>query len=698
VVWEDSSASRLSASFVSANWFAEMGYGAAIGRVFIEGADDRTDAAPMVVVSDQLWRTRLGADPDVVGREVRLNGRMATIIGVAHARFPDLDLDNPKLWLPIGQTDYFEPGTALRNTWRSSHAELYGRLRPGVSSAAAKESLRSTAAALARAHPEEFKPDEWFEPATAADRFRSEHDRRQIWTVAVLVGGLTLLVLAVASANLGNLVLSHAIGRLREFSVRAALGATRWRILRQILLECGLLAASGTAGGVVLGQTSARVFASVMELPPYLDFTPDWRLFAAAFAIASVATLAFGLIPAWMVTRRDLVRGMKDGGQQMSAGLARARFRLTLVTAQVAGCCALLIVAGAMARSLQHLLVADPGFKVDRVAVLDPSLAKHGIHGEAARAYWSQVKEIVAAHPDDQGLALASPEPLGDAITMTGYPNTPMKITVMHVEPAYFSVLQIPLLSGRTFEPADPDDAVVIISRRLAMNVYGTIDVAGRHFPQAESAETIVGVAADAPLTQLRASDGAEEYRPIRGSQYEGAVLVARSRGNPETLVPPLWAAARAADSRVLPMTHLLVNQYEKKLREPKLASTVAAGVALLVLTLSCLGIFGVVAYAVRVRTKEIGIRRALGADTPRVFAAVLLQLAWPLALGMMFGIAAGLVASRLLSGEPFYLAVTEPTAPVGAVIVFALAAFAAAVLPASRALRVDPITALRHE
>lgn len=695
VVWEGES---LNASYVSANWFDQMGYGAATGRVFTEQLDENANAPAAVVLSHQLWRTRFGSDPDIGGREVRLNGRVATVVGVAPASFPDADLDNPQLWLLTHQIDYFEPGTTFADDWRGHSTELYGRLRPGVSPAAAKEGLRPALAALARARPQEFKPDQWLEPATASDRFRVSHDRRQLWSVAALVGGLTVLVLLVASANLGNLVLSHAIGRLREFSVRAALGASRWRILRHILVECGLLAAAGAAGGMVVGHASARALASITELPPYLDFAPDWRLLLAAAAVALVAMVAFGLIPAWMVSRRDLIRALKDGGQQTSAGLARARFRLALVAAQIVGCCALLIVAGAMVRSLQDLLAADPGFEFDRVAVLDPSPVRYGIRGEAVRGYWSDVKQIVAASPDVDALALVYPEPLGDTRQLSGYDGVLLRVTVMHVEPSFFSVLEIPLIAGRTFEAGEAEAPVVIISRRLALAMYGTLDVVGQPFPRTKPDRTIVGVAGDASVIQVRAPDGAEEYMPIASAQYGDVVLVARSRTDPKMLVAPLREAARAADARVLPMTRLLTAEFEKKLRAPRLASAIAGGVAALVLTLACVGIFGVVAYAVKVRTKEIGIRRALGADTMRVFGAVLPPLAWPLALGMLLGTAVGVGATRVLSGEPFVLAVADPTAPVVALTLFAVAALLAAVLPARRALRVNPVAALRDE
>ena len=699
VVWAGDSANKVAIAFVSANWFNELGYGASLGRVFSAGIDERGDADPTVIVSDEFWRTRLGSDPAVVGRTLRLNDRVATIIGVAPSLLPDLDLQDPQMWLPIQQIDYFEPGNAFKDSWSENNTELYARLRPGVSPQAASDALRVTIAALAHARPNDFRADEWLEAATAEGRFLHARGRQKLLAVAALFGGLTLLVLLVASANLANLVLSHALGRMREFSVRMALGASRRHVLQHIVMECGLLAALGAAGGIVVAYASARVFAATTELPRYLDFTPDGRLLIVAVVVALLAMVAFGLIPAWMVSRRDLIRSLRDGGHQASAGLSRARFRLALVAAQVLGCCALLVVAGSMARGLQRLVLEEPGFTFDRVAVLDPSLDRHGVDSGAARAYWSQVASAIASHPDVDQVALTSVPPLGGAIHQSRYGSDsgPLSIAVMHVEPAFFSLLEIPLLAGRTFERGD-DSSVVIISQRLAETMYGTRDVVGERYPRTKPTRTIVGVAADAMVAELRASNAAEEYMPLRRGDYQSAVLLAKSRSNPQHLLTLLHDAARAADGRVQPSTHLLVKEYERNLRAPALASTIAALVAGLVLTLACLGIFGVVAYAVKLRTKEIGIRRALGADTRAVFATLLRQLAWPAGSGVVAGTAAGFAASRVLAGSPFHLAIPDALAPTAALTIFVLAGLAAALVPASRAMRADPVDALRQE
>ena len=696
--WDQSPTTPVKASFVSANWFAEMGYQAALGRVFDERLDTAPDTPLAVIVGHEFHRVNLQSAPDVVGRQLRLNERLVTVIGVAPRAFPDFDLDNTQLWFLIEQVNQLNPGSAIKSDWSSFETELYGRLKPGVSSAAATEGLKSAVLALARMQPKWFKTEERFVGTSAQDGFHSARDRREIAITAGLVGTLSLLVLVVASANLSNFVLSRAIGRLREFSIRTALGATRVRILRQILVECGLLVAAGAAAGVLLSTAVASVFAVRMGIPTYFSFNPDRWLVLAAIATAAVAILPVGLAPAWMISRRDLAQVMKDGGQQASAGLAKARFRLALVGAQVVGCCALLVVAGAIYAGLRHRLQADPGFRVDRAVVLDSSLVRYGMTGEQARHYLAAVSERLVAHPQIEGVALAYPAPLGGAVTSTGYPEPAgLTATVTQVSPEFFRVLDIPLLAGRTFAPND-ETSVVIINRKLAQRVYGSLDVIGKAYPTSKSARRIVGVVGDAALTPLRGDYAGDEYIPFKTSQYSEAVLVAKGRVGPDVVVEALRSAARQADSRVLPKTVILAASFDSRFRMQRLARLVSGVVAALVLALACLGIAGVVAYSVKVRTKELGIRRALGANPSRLVGVLLRQLSIPVGSGVALGAAVGLAASQALAHDPFNLAVGSTTVSILALVLFLVFALASALAAASRALSIDPIRALRHD
>ena len=700
IVWQDDPNDRPRAAYVSANWFGELGYGAHLGRLFSDAIDERAAAPPVVVVSHDFWRTRLQGEA-VIGRAVRVNARVATIVGVAPEGFPGLRHDDAQVWLPIHQVDYFNPGSDFKTDWKSFNTQLYGRLRDGVSPLAAQQGLQPTLQELARMRPEEFGPDEALHAYTGRTHFRSPRDDRELRIAAMLGGGLTIAVLVVACANLSNLVLSHAIARLREFCMRAALGASRWRLVRQQLVESVLLATAGASGGLLLGHWCARIVAARTSMPTYLDFTPDWRMAAAAGAVALIATLVCGLIPAWMVSRRNIVgafASLKDGGHQSSRGLSRTRLRLVSIAAQVAGCCAVLIVAGLMVRGLQRMLVGV-GFEFHQIAVLDPALPRYGIGGEAARSYWTEVRRATLAAPDVEHVALTSHAPLGNISNRSVYNDAPrLMVTTMSVDPSFFPLMRIPILAGRNFLPEDSAAAVLIISRRLAIEMYGTVDAVGKGFPRSHPERTIVGVCADAALFTVTASNVAEQYSPIGQDQYGQLVLLARARTKPDRLLKPLADVARTADSRVLPKTWLPSTDFGEKLRARRFASLVATLTGLLALALACVGIFGLVAYTVSLRTKEIGIRRALGATRASVIGVVAGQLALPLAVGMILGALGGVTAGRVLEGDPFYLPSTNATAPLLALLLFALAAAGAALMPALRAVRTDPVQALRHE
>ncbi len=698
-VWEDDSMDRLRASYVSANWFEELGFTAQLGRLFAEAIDEQPDAGPVVVISHEFWRTRLLSGP-VVGRVVRINDRPATIVGVAPADVPGLQLEDPQVWLLIHQIDQFNPGMAFKEAWGSHNTQMYARLGAGVSAATAREGLRAASRELARLRPVEFQPDEVFQPYSGRDGFRSPRERRELQTMALVAGSLTLVVLIVACANLSNMVLSRAISRLRELSVRAALGATRGRLLRQQLVESLLLSTLGAFGGLLLSHWAVRSIAVYASLPSYLDLAFDWRLATATCVVAVVATIAVGLVPAWMVTRRDLIAAMKDGGQQTSQGLARAPIRVLLVGSQVAGGAVLLIVAGLMVRGVQRMLTTNSGFELGQVAVLDASLSRYGLQDEAARSYWAEVKRSLgASNPEIAQLALASQAPLGSGMPTSKYNDAPeVVVTSLNVEPSFFPLLRVPIVAGRNFEATDSAEQTVIISRRLANEMYGTLDVVGRGFPRSKPERTIIGIAADAPLANVTATHVAEQYMPVGARHYGNVVLLARTSGDPERLPGLMRTAARAADSRVLPQTWLPAALFEQSVRDRRVASLIGSVVGGLAMSLACFGIFGLVACGVAVRSKEIGIRRALGAGRRSIVGLLLRQLLLPVALGMLVGTIAGVAVGRILEGEPFYLPSMDVATPVGALAIVAVMAAAAVLAPVSRALGADQLRALKHE
>ncbi len=709
IAWGPNAAEQIDASFVSANWFDEVGYGPLRGRMFSESLDAGGDV-PSVVLGYAFWRNRLGASPNLIGTTAYLDRKPVTIVGIAPAALPGFDLTVPDVFVPIAQREYFYPESTLLRAWTDGTVDMYGRLRNGVAPAAAREALRSTMQAIAIQRPE-VKSNEWLEPLLARNNFMRPSVRREILTVASLIGSLTALVLMVAAANLGNLVMSRATGRVRELGVRMALGARRTRIVRQLVIEAVPLVALGALGSLAFVWVTAMLLAAYGDFPPYLDFSIEWRTVAVAVTLGALCLGVVGLLPAWKVAQQHLIEAIKDGGQNVSRTLDRALMRRVMVAAQVAGSCLLLIVAGMMIRSVQRALESSMGFDYQRAAVLSMPLGRYGITGDAARSYWYAVKERVRSHPEVEEAAIVTAAPLGGRVFETNYNDTPGIATlVQSVDPEYFAVMRIPLLAGRLFGAGD--EKTVIVSRRLALEMYGTLDVLGKGFPKSASGGrstamdvaslsaakgTIIGVAGDAHSIKVEANNVAELYRPLEPQDFSLVFLVARARIDADRL-PPVLRESATLDPRVIPTARAMHEDFDRRMSGPRIASAVAAGIGMLTLALACLGIFGVVSYGVALRTKEIGIRVALGARPPALLRAIVRQVLTPVGIGLVIGLIAAVPIGFALAREPFYLQNVDPVAVAAALAIFVTAGALAAFWPALEVLKADPIRSLRHE
>jgi predicted permease len=697
VVWGDAS-SVIEASFVSANWFAELGYGPMLGRVFTPELDGVRDAVPAVIASYQFWKTALGANPSVIGTAIRINDRPVTVAGVMPEKFPELDLDTSAVWLAINQRDYYFPNDTFLTDWSSSNVAMYGRFKDGATSAAVRDSLRPVVAAFHREQPEHFAEDEWLEPARATENFTEPAERLGFIGVASMFGLLSTLVLVVAATNLGNLVISKATSRARELGVRVALGAGRSRIVRQLAIETLPLALSGAAGGLLFARWTTQAIAALGGLPPYLDFSPDLLEIGFGLILTSLALAVVGVLPAWKISKQDLTDAIKDGGQQVSLHLDRARLRSLLLAAQVGGSCVVLIVSAMMVRELQRMLTADLGFKYEQGAVLQAALSRAGIRGEAARAYWTLLEERVAANPAVHGTTLALSPPFMGGRGSPSYPEAPrLRVGLNRVGPAFFSVLEIPLIAGRTFHADDDPATTVVISRTLAQVMYGSTDVIGKGFPKFDPHDTIVGVAGDTTAARPGATGVADLYRPLSNDDYERVVLIACARAGTAPLLTTLREAA-AADPRVPARARLLRDDFERRVSGTRIASGIGASIGVLTLLLACIGIFGVVSYGITLRRKEVGIHLALGAGRGSILRVVTRQVMWPAGIGVAAGIIAAAPISFALAQSPLQLGFADPVPYAMALAVLVASALIAAVMPALRAVHIDPIQALRHE
>lgn len=679
MAWGDGAGDPARAAFVSGNWFSEMGYAAQTGRVF-EATEDRKDASPVAVLSYRFWDGRLGRDPDLVGGEARVNGRVVTVIGVAPASFP-MDAD---LWIPYEQIAYF--GLPPTNV------NFYARVAPGTTAAAIRE---STAVVVKDAllRPGEPWTSIWLEANFATERFMPANERRRGLQLAWTISGLTLLVLLIACANLSNLVFSRALGRLRELSVRAALGASRMRIARQLLAECLLLACAGAFVGIGVSYAAAHAITAAAPIALGFDFRMDGSMLFGVFSLVLVSMLAVGLIPVARVCRRDLAGFMKDGNQQVSAGLQRTRIRQVLVAGQLAGSCLLLIVAGLMLERLWTTMHLGPGYEVRNLAIVNPLLYRMGASAPEPSSYWERVKNAAAAIPGVERVVLTDAPPLKAGNT-SGWSELPgLRVIQARVEPNFFDVMGIPLLSGRTFDPSDAQNAIVV-SRKIALALFGTVDVAGKHFIN----QPIVGVASDAKLGNLQNPAIAEMYSAMQPAGMQYAVLLVRTKVDSAGLLPALRQTAATPGSGIFADVHRVETDLDQVIAPVQFASMLGVFVALLALILACLGVFGVVAYSVRLRTKEIGIRIALGSPRADILMLLTRQALWPGGFGIVLGSAGAWYVTKLLVGAPFYLQATPPGIFAAAVAVLLVAAFIVALTPALGALRRDPLEALRYE
>ena len=696
MMWGDDMLS-VSASFVSPNWFSELGGTMAEGRAFsptIDGAASGTVA----VVNHQFWRHTLGSDPAIVGSTVKINRIPVTVIGITAREFTGLELDQPAVFLVMEQREHFYPESQFLRAWDSDNTHMYGRLKEGISPAAARESLRALMRRLHEQRPNDIRDNEWLEPAMGSVNFMTPSQRAVLLSRVAMVASLTTLVLIVAAANIGNLVLSRATGRSRELGVRVALGARRSRIVRQLMIETLPLALLGAVGGLVFANWTAATIAAFGSMPDNVSFSPDWLTLTVGLAMTVIALAVIGAVPAWKVSRQELITAIKDGGHQMSVSLDRARLRRLLMGAQVSGSCLILVLSAMMMRTLQRMVLDDLGFEYEQAATLQPSLNRYGVKSPDAIAYWRSVQERVDRHPETAVTALALAPPLGSRLLENTFANDApgLEVVTNRIAPTYFDVMSIPLLAGRTFTAADDPKTAVIVSRIVAMEMYGRLEVLGQGFPPSKPAATIVGVVGDAHAIRLGVVRTSELYRPLLDDDYAQAVMIARARGDAAVLAPVLREAA-AIDPRVLPSVGLLRDAFQRRIVGARIVGAIALSTGILTLLIAGLGIFGVVSYSASLRIKEYGIHLALGAERTAVIRLVVRHIVWPIAIGTALGVAAAGPISVALRGGPIQLQGADPVAYGVGLLVFVLAAMTAALLPARCVLNSDPIQSLRH-
>lgn len=693
---------------VTGNFFDVLQARPAVGRFFLPEEDRVPGAHAVAVLSHRFWQERLGGDAAVVGRTVVLNGSPFTVVGVAAEDFQGPSVIAPDLWVPMMSTTLVGGGTEMFEERRIVWLVAIGRLKPDVSVNAVQAELSGIARQLEQAYPESNEAQGVrVLPSSAFPGFL----RTVVRAFLGLLFAVTMLVLLIASTNVAGMLLARAAGRRREIAVRLAIGASRARLLRQLLTESLLLfVAAGAAGVVVAHWMVAGLLALIPRLPVPVVFEPtiDWRVLGFALAVSLGAGLLAGLAPALQSTRPALVPALKSDASGGRGG--RLRLRSGLLVAQMALSMLLLVGAGLFLRALVHARDIDPGFDPRGVelASLDLQLSRHT--DSTGRQFAATLLERARAIPGVQHATLSTALPLDGGglglgpIDVAG--RTPpdaergWEADWNVVAPGYFDVMRLPLVRGRDVADADqagtPD--VAVINETLAGWLFPGEDAVGRTFRNGERTVTVVGVARDAKYRSLGEPPRGMVYVPLAQRYMGRTTLLVRTAPGVRVATPVRRLLAELDPSLPILNQTTLVEYTAMSLFPQRVALWVAGSLGVVALLLAVLGIYGVTAYAVTQRTRELGIRIALGAQRARVQRLVLRQGVLLAGAGVLVGLAAAAAVTRLLAGLLYGIAPTDPVAFGSAALLLVLAAAAASWFPARRAAGVDPMVALRSE
>jgi predicted permease len=682
----------LTGDFVTANFFDELGAKPMLGRMLDDAEDGASNSAPVVVLSQGFWQRHFGANPAIVGKSIRLNDRPAVVIGVASQEFSGLSMDNPDLWLPMNQQPYFLAGSHLFTDFSvDAHGvTMFGRVAPGSSAGAAENELRSLAAVLHQQHPDDIWENESLPSSPGGYAKNLGGGRRgtgtdkgdEAYPMVALVGSLTLLILAVACGNLGSLMLARGVTREREIAIRKAVGAGSSRLIRQLFTESLLLALLGAVAGLGFGYVALRGLMMIAKTPAWLNAAPDWRVALFAVGIGFAAAILFGLTPALQIAK------------QRQRG---TRLRHVLIGAQIAASFVLVIVSALLVRALGHAVSTNPGFEYQQVISIDPGLAAHGYTAAGARSYLNTLQTRLRNLPGVEAVSMTSSAPLGNRKSITGadVAGRSLDVHLYAIDPEFFNTMKIPLLEGRNLTRSDT--RALIISKSLASQ-WPEGNPLGRPFQMGDASFTVVGIAGSARLVAMQDPDAVEAYYLATDADLPSINVVLRTAGPPEGLIPFVASVAKSIDPKVFPDVQLVKSLFRRRMENAEDAAMSVSLLGFVALLLASLGIVGLVAYSVSHRTKEIGIRIALGANPAHVLTVVIRQLALPILAGSVAGVAGAAALSQLLRRELYGISNLDPLAYLGAIAVFFAMVAIAALVPARRALRVDPLRALRYE
>ncbi|MCA1619681.1 MAG: ABC transporter permease [Acidobacteria bacterium] len=700
---------------VSADLFPALGVQAAKGRVFTR-EEDVAGGPSVIVISDGMWRRRFGAMPDAVGREVRmgLSGRTATVLGVMPPgfKFPPGESDAVDYYIPF-VTENTRRGADQMADRDSVFINTVAKVREGVSLEQAAAEVATVAARLEAQYP-------------------ASNTRRRARAVSLhedLVGpvrpallillGAVGLVLLIACANVANLLLARAASRSREMAVRTALGASRGRVVRQLLTESMLLSLAGGGAGLLLAVwgVEAIVKLSPATLPRLAETSIDGRVFLFALGISALTGIVFGLVPALQASKTDLASSLKEGGRGGSAGTRSAALRAVLVVSEVALSLVLLVGAGLLVKSFRQLLTTDPGYSPARVLAVTVALNTQRFADDASRAtYFREAVARISQLPGVEAAGLTRLLPLGRSDIWNDFeiagrppfaPGERNGARSYTASPEYFRVLGIPLRKGRAFQASDVKNSppVILINEALARQHFPAQEPLGRHLVfnslDGKSVEReIVGVVGNVRFEAFNADEVPEFYVPFEQAPSAVSEVVVRARGEDAAgLSASVRAALKGVDPNLLIWETRTMDELVGRWTAPRRFNVALLGLfAALALLLAAVGVYGVMSYTVTQRTHEIGIRMALGARARDVLAMVVRQGMVLTLAGLGLGLVGALALTRLMSGLLYGVSPTDPLVFAAVSLLLAAVALVSCLIPALRATKVDPMVALRYE
>ncbi len=700
---------------VSGNYFAVLGVNTVLGRTFSAAEGKVVGADPVVVVSHRFWQRRWAANSKAVGRTLLLNARRFTVVGVAPKDFTGIMAGMPvDVWLPITMKAGVHPGDIALRSRDGGWLDIVARLKDDVAVSQAQAAMGTLAMHLAREHPDSNRNKQFTLVGGVSNRFPVAEMARGVQVLLAILTVVVTLVLLLTCSNVANLLLSRAAAREQEMAMRRALGASRGRMVRQLLTESVMLAACGGALGLLFTWWGLQLLALIkppsMIVPVGLEIPLNIRVLVYTAGLSVLVGVVIGLVPAWRGSRWHLYSALRSGHLGPTSSFRhRARFQRGLVAVQLALSCILLMAAGLCLKSLRGVVRMDPGFDVRHGITATLNLS-YGNYDEAAgRAFFARVLEQVRRLPGVEAASLAVLPPLAYAKTqekveIPGYQPQPGESLLLEnnfVSSDYFATLGIPIVAGRPIDDQDRkgSELVVVVNETMARKFWGAQSPLDRTVTVNGNPARVVGVAKDGKYFMLAEVPQPHFYQSLHQVHLPFASLLVRTTGDPAVLLSTVVRELERLDLN-LPITdaRTLNQQLEVQYYPTRIAAVSVGAFGLLALALAVAGTYGVMAYSVRQRTHELGVRTALGATPWHILGLVMRQGLWTTLVGAGVGLAGAMGAARFLAANLYAVKPVEPVVFAGVAGILAGAALLASYLPARRAAKVDPMVAVRCE